>query len=687
MSSINARKTWAVRQLIRFLLATAAFLPIIAAFQTQFGSRTAAEDFPHFPPPLFEASRGLGLPLAISLFIAALFFFLNRSNFRVWVSWLLILCSLNDVRPFGVSANRNVIGILRFVLVLGGTWGLFPSLRNYWRSLLSASTASVPTSTEKESIAKCLLLPGLLYFLCFVLITFPLISNFSTHFFADGGDGYLMVWNLWWVNKAVVGLSQSPWHTDWLFYPFGYAMYSTSFHPLKGFMAVPLLRVFNLAETYNCLLIFSFVMSGITTFLLAFRISGSYLGALVAGYLFTFSSYHFAHAIGHMDIVSLEWLPLYVLFFYLLIENPKIRYGIAAGFLSFFVLTCQFYAFLDCVLASTLILLWAWARRGSPTFLFRTPHRYPFFAFLAVAFLTSGIYLVTLFGSMASDSWVGAHNAREFSLDFPSLIIGGQFWRFAGLTRGYWSLIRGNVTESSVHLGVGIFLLVGYVTARRRDIARTTPLTPWFWMLIFFFVLALGPYLSIWGVETPLSLPYSLLNTLVPPLRTSGVPIRFVVMTVLGASLLCAFATRRLLEGKPAKKAFLIALLALAVVETLPGGMPTTTLEIAPYAIFLKSQPPGGVVDAWASESQSMYFQTAHEKPLAFGYVSRLPTRLSNEMIKMRKALKDGAFEVLRATYLVRYVVLRKDDSRVALLSPEKQIYRDNSARVFDLSL
>ena len=67
-------------------------------------------------------------------------------------------------------------------------------------------------------------------------------------------------------------------------------------------MLVPINAIFGLSlvEQINLLVIFGFVMGGVTMFWLAYYLTRSWMGALVAGAIFTFSSYHFAHSIGHM---------------------------------------------------------------------------------------------------------------------------------------------------------------------------------------------------------------------------------------------------------------------------------------------------------------------------------------------------------------------------------------------------
>ncbi|MCI0528739.1 MAG: hypothetical protein L0Y56_14975, partial [Nitrospira sp.] len=172
------------------------------------------------------------------------------------------------------------------------------------------------------AVAKMGVLPILFYFIFFCSLTYPLILSFSTHLFADQGDGLQNVWNLWWVNKAVTQLHQSPWHTSYLHYPHGASLLGHTLNPLNGFLGIGLLKFLTLFEVYNVLVVFAFVVSGWTAFLLAYHFTHSYGSSLIAGYIFTFSNYHFAHAQGHLNLESLEWLPLFVLCWYKLMTKP-----------------------------------------------------------------------------------------------------------------------------------------------------------------------------------------------------------------------------------------------------------------------------------------------------------------------------------------------------------------------------
>lgn len=113
------------------------------------------------------------------------------------------------------------------------------------------------------------------------------------------------------MNKEVTELHQSPWYTTWLHYPTGTSLMAHTLAPFNGLMAIVLLKLeMSLNQAYNTIVIFSFVMTGVTTFWLAWRVTASYTGSLFAGAAFTFCHFHFAHAQNHLQMVGLEWLPL-----------------------------------------------------------------------------------------------------------------------------------------------------------------------------------------------------------------------------------------------------------------------------------------------------------------------------------------------------------------------------------------
>ncbi len=79
----------------------------------------------------------------------------------------------------------------------------------------------LPSLAARRPWLTFFLVPLALYLAAFVLLTWPAVQSFSTHFLTGADDGLQNIWNLWWVNKSITQLHQSPFHTAFLQYPGG----------------------------------------------------------------------------------------------------------------------------------------------------------------------------------------------------------------------------------------------------------------------------------------------------------------------------------------------------------------------------------------------------------------------------------------------------------------------------------
>ena len=122
-------------------------------------------------------------------------------------------------------------------------------------------------------ICTYVLCPLVFYFACFIVLTFPLILKFHTHYFQDFGDGCQNLWNMWWVNKAVTELHQPVWQTNYLHYPHGTTLLGHTLNPFNGFVGILLQRFHTLGEAFNVMVIFGFVVGGWSAFYLAYVFS------------------------------------------------------------------------------------------------------------------------------------------------------------------------------------------------------------------------------------------------------------------------------------------------------------------------------------------------------------------------------------------------------------------------------
>jgi hypothetical protein len=163
----------------------------------------------------------------------------------------------------------------------------------------------------------------LAYTLLTLALTWPLATQFTATM-PDGNDSWRYLWNLWWAKVSLLDLHTNFFYTTYLYYPNGINLYVDTPTPLLGAIGIPLqLLGLNLVTIYNLLLALSFVIAGYGTYLLVKYLTGNRPAAFVSGIIFAFCPYHFAHMLGHLNIASIQWIPLYVLALFKALEKPE----------------------------------------------------------------------------------------------------------------------------------------------------------------------------------------------------------------------------------------------------------------------------------------------------------------------------------------------------------------------------
>jgi hypothetical protein len=546
------------------------------------------------------------------------------------------------------------------------------------------------TATDGQglrTLTRNILVPIAIYFVLFAAFTFPLLRSFSTHFFADKGDGLQNVWNLWWVDKAIVQLGQHPWHTGYLHYPYGISLLGHTLNPVNGLMSLPLLRLLSLTQAHNIVIVFSFVVGGLTAFLLARYLTHAYWPSIIAGFIFSFSNFHFAHAEGHMQLVALEWIPLFLLFWMMLLVRPSLGIGLAAALALFLVILSDYYYFLYSVLAAIFMVAWYAIRQRDVLFLVRPRYRRAMAVFLIVSMATSGILVLALLRLQTDDPLLAIYVPERFSLDLLAPFVPGGHWRFAELTQGYWSQLPGGIHESSVYLGWSVILLLVYVFIRRRKVAMPS-LGYWYFLLLFFAIMSLGPVLHVLGQQvSDVRLPYDLIfQRLFPPLRVARVPVRMMVMVSLSAAVISGAGFKLLFRQSTGTRILASVLVGVLLVEYLPKPIPETRIPPPDYITQLRDLPGmEGVADIVHRGPVTLYYQTIHEKPIAFGYVSRVPTSTEAKDLALREIIDSGRYAELCRRYGVRYLVADWQRDVLGTDPAIQAIYGDDQVRVYDL--
>ncbi|HEV2295956.1 MAG TPA: hypothetical protein VGR35_19075 [Tepidisphaeraceae bacterium] len=527
------------------------------------------------------------------------------------------------------------------------------------------------------------LLPPVVYLACFTLLTWPALRWFSSAYMLGSDDGFQNIWNLWWVDKSLTQLHQSPFYTTWLHAPAGTTLVGHTLNPFNGLLAIPLRRVMSPEATYNTIIVFSFVVGGWTTYALARAVSGSRAGALLAGFLFTFSAFHFAHATSHLQLVALEWVPLCLLGLLRLMEKPMLPRALAAAGAVLLVALCDYYYLLYSAIAGVLLYAVMAGAKRDIAFGLRRPHVVPLLALVAASLATTGVLVAQVIIANQRDPFFGAHSATIYYTDLLAPFIPGGSWVFHTWTERYWSVFPAGWVEMSVYVGWGAIVLAVIAWRRRRESAAPTAVAWCVVMALVFFVLSLGPELRVWGLKTGGPMPYALLERFVPIFRLSGLPVRMMVMVSLALAVLaaCGWAALARSPASPRRNLIMAALLGLIIFETWPRPLPITSHPIPAWVHALQDLPPGSYIDAHTHPAHSLYYQTIHEKPFAFGYISREPASVATEKLRKLLAARTGDVATLRSAWGFDYFVTPATmDVPAATI-----VYDDGETRIYSL--
>ena len=218
-------------------------------------------------------------------------------------------------------------------------------------------------------------------------------------------------------------------------------------------------------------------------------------------------------------------------------------------------------------------------------------------------------------------------------VDLASYLMPNPFNAWLGSWSEAWLRGRPNgFVENVVSIPwVAILTMVAATVAVRRW-------APGRWVVFttVFMLLSLGPFIVIGGVMTHVPGPWALARYL-PIVGAARMPTRLAILVLLGTSMLLAMAVQALRSRVRWPRAVTVAIGLLLVVELAPGqrplysaAIPTVYQTIAtdPRPVRVLNLPFGlrdGLSSAGNASAEYQYHQTAHEKPLVGGYVSRLP--------------------------------------------------------------
>lgn len=470
-----------------------------------------------------------------------------------------------------------------------------------------------------------------------IAATYPLIFNMNN---ISGIDDLVFVNAFWWFKKAISSF-KNPFFTDFIFLPKGTSLVFLSTTFSNFLLTLPISILFGVNSSVNAAYLLALTLSGYTVFLLAHDLTGNKPASMIAGIVFAFNPFHLNQGRGHLHVSTLQWIPLFLLFYKRAVDECSNRWAIWAGaVLGLIILTDQIQTISTSIVVALSIpfILSNGSFKeecgdSAPAWK-RLLHILLIMAFAAA--LVSGFYLFETIKEMISHPGVTKIGPMEH----------GGANTFSGDLLGYFlplnHLIFGKflpVPKAESVLFFGYFPIVlavigGVIYRRNRIVLYTSFITLIFW------ILSLGTYLHIggkweWdGLSYPLPFLYLTNLPLIGDIRT---PSRFHMITILGISILAAFGMVHLIErwSHVKTRILLIAITGFILFEYLP---PPQNVDATPtpaiYREMAKDKEPYTVLyfplARWSvfrygsgCPAIPMYYQTIHEKKIFNAYLSR----------------------------------------------------------------
>ena len=502
-----------------------------------------------------------------------------------------------------------------------------------------------------------------------------LLAHPGRSYVGEGADPEIFIWSLaWWPHAMLHGENPVVTHAIWA--PDGVNLAWATSIPGLALALAPLTLTAGPVVAYNIVAILMPALAAWTAFLLCHRVAGRLWPAIVAGYLFGFSTYMLGQQFGHVHMTSVFLLPLVALLVLRRLDGEigDRRFAVLLGLLLAAQISLSTEVALTLTLALVVGLGLAWVAAPG-----RRAHLRALAAPLAAAYGVGAL--------VASPLLVYALRDFEHASINPPALYTADLLNFVVPTgivaaSGAWattlaSHFPGNTSERGAYIGVPTLLMIALHAVRSHGTAATRFLLA---ALGAASLAALGGTLVVAGRRT-VPLPWTLVDDL--PGLNNVLPVRLSVFVLLAAAVLVA----RWLADERTPRWLRLLLAALAVASVVPHPQVSWRTKPNRPGFFTDRRYEAAlapndnvIVIPYGANGDSMLWQAegGFDFRMAGGYVRPNPPQSFARLPAVR-ALNDevpppgGAADLrafARAKGVTAIVVARDSDRWRPLLAP-----------------
>lgn len=460
--------------------------------------------------------------------------------------------------------------------------------------------------------------------------TYPALALFRTHL-PSLCDPLHHLWVMKWYSSCLLE-GRSPVLCPALEYPIGVSLGQFATLHLQSLVYLVASRSLDQeAARYNLVWVAGFLSTGLGTFVLIWDVLRHRVCAAFGGMLAMLSAPMMGHALGHLDLLYVGGVALFLVAWLRFVDRPGWgRLAAAVALYSLVAMSASYYMVMSTVPA-TLYLAWCGWRegRGRRVAWLRTRVGW-FLGFAALTVLALAVVLwpqVRLMGqgALSSRAWAEFNFFRVPLWCYVTPTTRHRLGRLLQLGLG----ANGIGIERDSYLGVVTLALLAYAAVRRVAFARAS-----FWWAAFAVMVVLSLGTEAWVGSFRLPLPAGWLWRTVCVFRLIRVPARFNMFASLCAAVIAAAGLRHLLERLPHQGPRMglatgLALGAFADLAPVPFGA-GAPLPIAPaaYEYVRRADPHAAILEApmfLSAQSQDLsslcsYWQSFHRLKTSAGY-------------------------------------------------------------------
>jgi hypothetical protein len=490
-----------------------------------------------------------------------------------------------------------------------------------------------------------------------VVMSMPLVLNFSQGVVGQGGDPWQTMWRF---EEKEVQLQEAISGGVQNFKTFAQNEFFGGGEPRLINLSVwpwMLLQVlFGQPMTYNLVWLLSYILSGYGMYLLVAYLLNSRKdssletqgwitqgASFLAGMYYMFLPFHVAHSMGHFGAMQTQWIPFIILIFLSFIRRPNLVKALIFSVL----LTVQ--AWTEHHYALWLIfffIVWAWLDRKKVKEYWKK-ERAVMYKGLIVGFLLLFVimpYSLTARMALQQDSSLslGKEQVIRFSADLFSYVV-PAYWHpmWGGVFHQLFTEhFTGNVVEATQYLGVSILLLILFFHQKIPKKQKR------YWLIIagVFLVISLGPRLHIFGKVLPFWLPYDLIDSW---------PIINVVRAVARAGVFVGVATAVLLgwvvQTQFNRRVSMGAVGALIILEFLFLPVPWQSTQLSSAYEIIRESSNKAIIEIpaatnYVAASKALFASGFHEKEVVGS-------------IALERALDEGVLKEVRSLPALRQLL------------------------------